>query len=225
MTLKPLVFAGVVSLTAMVGTVHADPLSVNFCPGGKGCPTGVSEASLTFSEILKGSDPNDYLVTIKIVGNSSSPTYIDEVGFSIDGISTPSGYESLPTISSAPTTNYSAPWSIYFDNIPDCGGAPSSSQMVCAQSTGNGALTNGTNIWTFVVDLSGTTPLSAGMTANLRAQFLDLQNGRVKNAGILSPGGGVLTVVPEPGSLVLLSGGLFLLARIARRRPRGTAAA
>ena len=62
--------------------------------------------------------------------------------------------------------------------------------------------------WTFLVDLNDSEgPLSASSAVNLRAQFLD-QNG--KNVGILSP-------VPEPGTLALLGIGASLAA-IRRRR-------
>src|SRR5262249_12644727 len=106
------------------------------------------------------------------------------------------------------------------------------SQELCTQSgpgdpNNHGALTNNppTNTWTYSVDLApGIAPLSTSSVVNLRAQFLNADG---SNAGILSPGGAVLTTppttpapppTPEPGSLVLLGTGLTAVAIGVRRR-------
>ncbi len=201
--------------------LSAAPLTINFCPGDATCPAGVLEASLTFTEIAN-SDPNDYLLDVVIRGDSTAPAYVDELSFSLSGIQTPGGYEVQPSLVSAPLGG--GPWSVFWDNISgstkSCTANTTDSQEVCTQSgPGNsqnfGApLPGQTLIWEYSVDLSGTTALSTQSVANLRAQFLD-SNG--KNVGILSPGGGRLTQVPEPSTL-LVSGMGFLCAAALMRR-------
>ena len=163
------------AVALMMGrSAEAASFTVNFCPGDSTCPTGITEARLTFDEILTGSDPNDYNLTIRIVGNSSAPKYLDEVSFSSSGVATPGGYEFLPTLNSAPTGG--SPWNVFFDNVnggPGCGAPPASSQEVCAQSTGYGPSAQQVNEFKFLVDLAGTFTLGVGTTANLRAQFLN----------------------------------------------------
>jgi hypothetical protein len=205
--------------------VTASPLSIDFCPAAATCPSGVTEASLTFTEIVN-SDPNDFIVDLVITGDSTAPSYVDEVSFAIDGVQTPTGYELKPTLLDAPGGGQ--PWAVYWDGISgsagNCVGDTGHSQSVCAQSgpkdpTNFGALLPGQTLtWEFLVDLSGSTALSAASTVNLRAQFLDSSG---KNVGILSPGGGTLTPVPEPGTLILCGGGLSVLAAYRRRRATG----
>ena len=62
---------------------HAGAFTINFCPGGDGCPANVTGARLTFDEILTGNDPNDYYLTIQITGGAGTPQYVDSVQFSI----------------------------------------------------------------------------------------------------------------------------------------------
>src|SRR6266536_2523812 len=83
-------------------SAQASAFTVNFCPADASCPTNITEASLTFDEVLIGSDPNDYIVTIKIVGGAGTPEFIDSVQFSIGTIATPGEYESKPSLASAP---------------------------------------------------------------------------------------------------------------------------
>lgn len=206
-------------VSAMPAT--ASPLTVNFCPSSASCPTGVTEASLTFTEIAN-SDPNDYILDLVIKGDSTAPTYVDEVSFALDGFQTRAGYEVKPTLLDAPGGG--APWAVYWDNISastgSCDDDTTHSQSVCAQSgpkdaTNFGAVLPGqTLMWEFLVDLSGSGTLSETSFVNLRAQFLDSSG---KNAGILSPGGASFTPVPEPATLVLCTTGIAALAASRRR--------
>lgn len=215
-----MLFAAVAAILLAAPAKAASIISIDYCPGDASCPAGV-KANLSFEDYVNPADlndVNDYKVTITISGDSSAPYYVDEVSFKIDSAQI-GDYESLPTLISAP--GQGAPWVVYFDNISgsanSCVANTGQQQAVCSQS-GPGNLTNygaplqGTTAnplqWTFLVDLKDSEgPLSATSAVNLRAQFLD-QNG--KNVGILSP-------VPEPGTLALLGVGASLAA-IRRRR-------
>jgi hypothetical protein len=220
--MRRLVLAGLVAFGLHATPASADSFTFTFCPGDPTCPSGVTDARLTFNNIsplLDPSDPNDYLLTISITGNSAAPMYVDELSFSIPGVQTPAGYESVSLQSDTVTGD---PWTVFYANISaskdSCTSNTGNSQEVCIQSdpaltTANpnpfGAVLPGNTLtWTLIVDLAGSVVLSDTSSANLRAQFLDA-NG--KNAGILSP-------VPEPSSLLLLSSGFGVVAITAVRR-------
>jgi len=243
--MKKLAF-GLAALAAGLLTssaAHAASFSVNFCPAANSCPANVTEASLTFTENLAtANDLNDYTLDLKIVGGAGNPLYIDQVSFTIDSadnVTGAGGYEAKPTLTAAP--GGIGNWSVFYDNINNGSGCSSdtgNSKEVCAQSgvalnSGNGALTNGTNVWSFVVDLADdVAKLGVGSAVNLRAAFVNANGG---NGGILSPGGGSLgtttgqqtttgqettsgTTVPEPALLSMLGIGLAGAAYRGRRR-------
>ena len=231
--------AGFAVLLLSASSAFADSFTINFCPGSNGCPANVSEARLTFDEILLGDDPNDYLLTMKIVGSAGSPEYIDSVQFSIAGVDTPTGYEVKPSLQSAPA---GATWTVYWDQIAgnpaDCSADTSQGQGVCAQSSGNGVSSNGINIWEFLIDLDDDEDaLHVGSLVDLRAHFKKIgPQGRILPGGNLSPeSGGTLetgsnetstnetstnetSTVPEPAMLTLL--GLALTAGASRLKRR-----
>lgn len=208
----------------------AAPYSVNFCPGSSGCPVGVTEASLTFTEDLTTADTNDYLLDIVITGNASSPYYVDELSFTTPA-PTPAGYETLPTLTStngivnAPSGG--SPWTVFYSNVSasagSCTTSDGHSQEVCIQSDPNlttgvpnvyGApLQNQTLHWQLYVDLVSGYTITDGTAVNLRAQFLNADG---SNAGILSP-------VPEPSTIAMLGMGLALAFVAHGRTRRGRA--
>lgn len=218
----------VASFWMTAAPLWAGPLTVNYCPGDSTCPTGIYEASLTFTDILNGDgDPNDYYLDIWIKGTLAAPAYVDELSFSISGVQTPGGYETQPDLLAAP--NEGAPWIVFWDNISasvkSCTKDTANSQEVCTQSepgdkTNFGAPVAGQALhWQYVVDLTGSFQLSTSTNVNLRAQFLNSTGG---NAGILSPDGGRLTQVPEPSSLLLCAFGVLAAGgRFRRRRTPG----
>lgn len=234
------VFAGALAL-AIPAASQAATFSVNFCPGNTSCPAGVVEASLSFLERLDTADVNDYFLDLKLVGNGSAPDYVDIVSFKIDGVSTPGGYEYLPTLVSSPS---GATWTTYFDNVSGNAGACTSStgqqQAVCSNGSDPGvSMKNKTRTWRYDVDLTGSFTLAAGSAVNLRASFVDAelvkQRGHwvtaYSNAGILSPGGGRLEctqgctpppppgdTVPEPTAMALLGLGLLGAGVVGRRK-------
>lgn len=206
---------------AFVGTASAASFTVNFCPAD--CPTGITEASLTFYERLDTADVNDYFLDLVLVGSAAAPQYVDLVSFTIGGVETPTGYAYLPTLVSAPSGVGN--WLTVFDNVNGsdaaCTTSTNSSQEVCSNGTGPGAdMQSVMNLWRYDVNLAGTTQLADGSAVNLRASFVEFdklkeikENGVVidyeeiyKNAGILSPGGGTLSqcaqgddcFVPDP---------------------------
>src|SRR5262249_14891349 len=115
-----------------------------------------------------------------------------------------------------------------------CASDTNNGKEVCAQSlltlnSGKGTPTNGTNIWSFSVDLADdVAALGVGSVVNLRAAFLNADG---SNGGILSPNGGPLTgcegrlcdnenqsTVPEPASIALFGSGLLWAVRNRSRR-------
>lgn len=211
-------FATIATVLLAVPAKAATIINNTYCPWENSCPAGVTQADLKFEDYVNPldlNDLNDYKVTITISGDASAPYYVDEVSFKIDSAQI-GDYELLPSLQSAPIPG--SPWVVYFDSISSstssCLANTGNQQSVCSQSgPGNpvnyGAPLQGQTLtWTFLVDLKDSEgPLTANSAVNLRVQFLD-QSG--KNAGILSP-------VPEPGTLALFGIG-GSLAAIRRRR-------
>src|SRR5262249_46523496 len=164
-------------------SAHASSFTVNFCPGGGGCPANVSQARLTFTENLGTPDANDYILDLTIVGGAGDPTFVDQVSFTIvsaDNVAGAGGYAVTPSLLSAP--GGVANWSVFYDNVNNgsgCSADTHNGKEVCAQSgvalnSGMGVLTNGTNVWEFSVDLADdVAALGTGSEVNLRAAFLN----------------------------------------------------
>src|SRR5215471_5033458 len=159
-------------------TAYAGSFTFNFCPGAASCPANVTQARLTFTENLITPDPNDYVLDLKIVGGAGDPTFIDQISFTIDAadnVTGAGGYQVKPTLLSAP--GGIANWSVFYDNVNNgsgCSADTNNGKEVCAQSgvalnSGNGVLTNGTNVWEFSVNLADdVAALGAGSSVNLR---------------------------------------------------------
>lgn len=213
--MKRIVLIAAALLLAGVMPATAAPYYFNFCPGGAGCPAGVTEASLSFTENLATQDTNDYILDIVIKGTTSAPYYVDELSFTTPA-PTPAGYEApLPTIQAAPGGISS--WSMFYSNVNASAGScttnTNNSNEVCLQSVGinsNGPQLQGQTLhWQLLVNLASGYTIDQTSAVNLRAQFLN-QDG--SNAGILSPNG-----VPEPTTLAMLGTGLAT-AWVSRRR-------
>lgn len=177
---KALLGAAVLALGLFAApAADAAIFTVNFCPGDATCPSGVTEASLTFEEIADG-DVNDYTVTITIADDgTSSFDFIDAVSFAISGVQTPGGYTSN-VLNTDPATG--DPWVVYYDNIANnalaCGANTNGAQEVCIgsdpiESNPGADMGGSTNTWVLTVNLSGSFQISSATTINLRAHFLE----------------------------------------------------
>ena len=226
-------FASAVLVLSGARQASAGSFTVNFCPGDGSCHAGLTEASLTFTELLGTIDPNDYTLTLKIAGTGAFN--VDQVEFFVSGVKSEissSGYSSV-SLTAAP--GGVGAWTTSFDNINNggpCDPTKTSGQGVCSNSTGLGpAITAAGLIWTYNLNLAdGLGQLTTSNTATLRALFTD---GTGAFSGpILSPGGSPLqgagggsggagggAAVPEPASLMLLGSGLaFASARFRRKK-------
>jgi len=233
--------AGTMALVPAQAT--AASFFIDFCVVNATECTGdnLTEASLLFESIDGTLDHNDYTLTMTLVGTGTDT--IDQVQFTIDGVKTPGGYETRPTVSGP-----GGGWVVWYDNVSNAGScaADGGSQGVCANSPGGGPSVNGTNVWTWFVDLNDSLASISEITnVNLRAHFLTSAGGP---GGNLSPGGGLLQTTstpttttttttttpsatsttpstgtpsgaaPEPTVMTLLGAGLVLAGRRLRRR-------
>jgi hypothetical protein len=227
------------SFTLTPTAASAASFEIDFCVvnADECTEDNLTEASLLFEEIL-GGDHNDYTLTMTMTGTGTDT--IDQVAFSINGVQTPDGYETKPTVSGP-----GGGWVAYFDGVSNsssCTSDTNNSQAVCANSAGGGPSVNGTNVWTWFVDLDDSLASISAITAvNFRAHFLTAAGGP---GGNFSPGGGLLQTgtttttttttptststtpstgtpsgaAPEPTVMTLLGAGLVLAGRRLRRR-------
>src|SRR5262245_8911275 len=132
-------------LLSMTAKAEAAAFTFDFCPGGSGCPTGMTVARLTFTENLATPDTNDYALAVTFTTNNTAAAnlLLDAFSFAINNgqpVPTPGGYTSIngtpPAAGSNPFTANGATWLISFDNINnnDCGNAAQANE-VCVEST------------------------------------------------------------------------------------------
>src|SRR5689334_4125605 len=140
--MKKFGLAAALLLVAGATPAWAAGFTINFCPGSGSCPANVTQARLTFNEITGTADPNDYDVFIRIAGTAGTAYSINQVSFTVDSADNvigANGYESLPTLVSAPVSYDQA--HVFFDNVNNgsgCSANTNNSKEVCAHSTTNG---------------------------------------------------------------------------------------
>jgi hypothetical protein len=232
-------------LLGLASSASAASFTFDFCPAaGTECTEdSITKAQVKFDEILSGTDPNDYNVTLTITGGDAG--FIDELLLSIGNLKYPSDFASVGAITSDSAKPYSGPAN---DNIPGCGGAPLSGNDFCFFTPGNGdgevSGSGITNTFTFTVNLNDAAPaITASTGMNFR---FELENSTGGNLGIFSPEGQYNTTttsttsttttttstttnntttspstVPEPGILALLGAGFGAAAQRLRRRRNG----
>lgn len=209
----------------------AASFSVDFCPEDATCPDGVTEASLTFTEILTGTDPNDYTVvaTFTTDGTEDADLLLKAIDITIGGaqggIEADGGdYESVPTLDSSTTGGWSA---VDWGKIPGCADPGGDNSFCTENSTGVDLSTTPYEL-EFTVDLvDAFGALESGDIVNLRAQFLPTGNmspsggplgGTIGGGEAGVVGGGEAGVAPEPTLLAMLGAGLALAGRRLRRK-------
>jgi len=192
----------------------------------------LTEASLSFTTIDGTADLNDYDLIMTLIGTGTD--FINAVSFTINGVDNvtgATGYETQPTV-----VGPGGGWTAYYDNVSNatsCTSDTNNSQEVCASSVGPGESVDGTNTWTWFVDISDALGVIGGGTGlNLRANFLTAAGGP---GGNFSPGGGIVSTttdvvttiitdtedLPEPTLLALLGAGLAGVSlRLRQRKAR-----